>query len=101
MTLTSVPPALSDIPAPPALPLVGHALGIPGGADAMLHVMGLAKDLGPIFRLQIFGDELIFVSGPDLVAELSDTNRFRKSVHADLVRLRDLGGDGLFTAFND
>nr|WP_218680276.1 cytochrome P450 [Rhodococcus qingshengii] len=83
------------------LPLLGHALSIPTGAGLMGYLLNEAKALGPIFRLRIFGDQSIIVTGPDLVAELSDPDRFVKSVHADLVRLRDIGGDGLFTAFNE
>jgi cytochrome P450 / NADPH-cytochrome P450 reductase len=27
------------IPEPPALPLIGHAFGVPGGFDGLLHTM--------------------------------------------------------------
>lgn len=60
-----------------------------------------AKELGPLFKLRIFGNEINFASGLDLVTELADDSRFRKNVHPDLVILREIGGDGLFTAFND
>lgn len=100
MTNTSVS-GTEPIPERPALPLIGHALDIPSGADGLLHVMKEAKELGPVFKLRIFGNEMNFVSGLDLVTELSDETRFVKNVHADLVLLRGIGGDGLFTAFND
>ncbi|RJQ75618.1 cytochrome P450 [Pseudonocardiaceae bacterium YIM PH 21723] len=90
--------ALQDIPQRPALPLLGHALGIPGGADGLLHLIEEAKRQGPIFRLNVFGTETLVVSGPDLVAELSDETRFRKNIVKDMGMLRDIGGDGLFTA---
>ncbi|MGN9761968.1 bifunctional cytochrome P450/NADPH--P450 reductase [Streptomyces sp. SD31] len=89
------------IPQRPALPLVGHAFDIPSGADGLLYVMKEAKELGPLFKLRIFGNEINFASGLDLVTELADESRFRKNVHPDLVILRGIGGDGLFTAFND
>jgi cytochrome P450/NADPH-cytochrome P450 reductase len=89
------------IPQRPGLPLVGHALDIPSGADGLLYVMKEAKELGPLFKLRIFGNEINFASGLDLVTELADESRFRKNVHHDLVILREIGGDGLFTAFND
>ncbi|WP_030938566.1 bifunctional cytochrome P450/NADPH--P450 reductase [Streptomyces sp. NRRL S-646] len=89
------------IPQRPALPLVGHAFSVPSGADGLLHVMKEAKELGPLFRLRIFGNDINLVSGLDLVTELADETRFRKNVHPDLVVLRAIGGDGLFTAFND
>lgn len=87
------------IPQRPALPLVGHAFDIPGGADGLLHVMKEAKELGPLFKLRIFGNEINFASGLDLVTELADESRFRKNVHTDLVEIRHIAGDGLFTAF--
>ncbi len=95
------PRGTEPIPQRPALPLVGHAFDIPGGADGLLHVMKEAKELGPLFKLRIFGTEINFASGLDLVTELADESRFRKNVHPDLVILREIGGDGLFTAFND
>lgn len=67
----------------------------------MQWMMAQAKELGPIMRLRIANTNTIVVSDGDLVAELSDTARFCKSVYTELVQLRDIGGDGLFTAFND
>ncbi|WEH13639.1 cytochrome P450 [Streptomyces sp. VNUA24] len=89
------------IPERPALPLVGHAFDIPGGADGLLHVMKEARELGPLFKLRVFGNEINIASGLDLVTELADESRFRKNVHADLLLVREITGDGLFTAFND
>lgn len=89
------------IPERTALPYVGHALGIPGGNKMVDHLLHECEQLGPIFRLRIFGDEQLVVSGSDLVAELSDPAVYSKCVHSDLVRLRDIGGDGLFTAYGN
>jgi cytochrome P450 / NADPH-cytochrome P450 reductase len=89
------------IPERPPLPLLGHVLDVPNGADGLLYAMKEAKELGPLFKLRIFNHEINFVSGLDLVTELSDETRFRKNVHTDLVNVRPIGGDGLFTAFND
>lgn len=94
---TAVP---RPIPERHALPYVGHALGIPRGGKAIGHLLRECEDLGPIFRLRLFDNEQVVVSGSDIVAELSDPSVFSKCVHSDLVRLRDIGGDGLFTAFN-
>ncbi|MFI2472372.1 bifunctional cytochrome P450/NADPH--P450 reductase [Nocardia xishanensis] len=91
---------LEAIPERPALPLVGHALAIPGGADGLQHMMKEVKEFGPIYRVRIFGTEMVVVGGLDLVAELSDETRFRKNVHSELVEVRRIAGDGLFTAFN-
>ncbi|MCK2240506.1 MULTISPECIES: bifunctional cytochrome P450/NADPH--P450 reductase [unclassified Crossiella] len=101
MTSTSRQDVLEPIPERPALPLIGHALRIPSGADGLLYAIREAKEMGPIFRVRAFGQEFTFVSGLDLVTELADESRFRKNVHADLVQVREIAGDGLFTAFND
>ncbi|MHC5908609.1 cytochrome P450 [Streptomyces sp. S6] len=89
-----------SVPERPALPLIGHALGIPKGAEGLLHLMNEVKELGPLFKVRVFGTETVLVGGLDLVTELSDETRFRKNVHADLVEIRQLAGDGLFTAFH-
>ncbi|AZQ38567.1 cytochrome P450 [Streptomyces cyaneochromogenes] len=99
MTHASVDTAQA-IPERPALPLIGHALGIPRGADGLGHLVNEVKDLGPVFKIRIFGTETVLVGGLDLVTELSDETRFRKNLHPDLVEIRRLGGDGLFTAFS-
>ncbi|MEV2266757.1 bifunctional cytochrome P450/NADPH--P450 reductase [Nonomuraea africana] len=88
------------LPSPPGLPLVGHGLSIPVDRP-VAYLLRLARAWGPIFRIDFFGREMTFVSGLDLVSELCDESRFRKNVHDDLVNLRELGGDGLFTAYND
>ncbi|WP_030671784.1 bifunctional cytochrome P450/NADPH--P450 reductase [Streptomyces sp. NRRL B-1347] len=88
------------IPERPALPLIGHALDIPSGADGLVHLMKEVKELGPVFRIRAFGSETVMVGGLDLVAELADETRFRKNVHGDLVEIREIAGDGLFTAFH-
>ncbi|MFI6365232.1 bifunctional cytochrome P450/NADPH--P450 reductase [Nocardia sp. NPDC050630] len=89
------------IPERAGLPFIGHALGIPRGGGLIDYLLTETEELGPIFRLRFFGTEQVLVAGSDLVAELSDVDRFAKSVHADLVQLRDIGGDGLFTAYNE
>ena len=93
-------PQTEPIPERPAWPLIGHVLDVPSGADSLLYAMKEAKELGPLFKLRIFDNEINFVSGLDLVTELSDETRFRKNVHPDLENVRAIGGDGLFTAYN-
>jgi cytochrome P450 / NADPH-cytochrome P450 reductase len=58
----------------------------------------LAKELGPIFWLDMMGSPIVIVSGHDLVDELSDEKRFDKAVRGPLRRVRAVAGDGLFTA---
>ncbi|MGV9356011.1 bifunctional cytochrome P450/NADPH--P450 reductase [Streptomyces misionensis] len=92
--------AAQPVPERPALPLVGHALSLPKGFAATVHMMNEVKELGPVYRVRAFGTELVIVGGLDLVTELADESRFRKNVHPELVDIRQFAGDGLFTAFN-
>ena len=62
------------------------------------NLVRLAKELGPIFWLDMMGAPIVIVSGHDLVDELSDEKRFDKAVRGSLRRVRAVGGDGLFTA---
>jgi cytochrome P450/NADPH-cytochrome P450 reductase len=102
MTDVLARPDAVRIPEPPGkLPLVGHALQIPTGVDGLFWLMARSAELGPLYRLQVFGRTLLLAGGADVVADLSDTTRFRKSVHDDLVEVRGLAGDGLFTAYED
>ncbi|WP_424217139.1 bifunctional cytochrome P450/NADPH--P450 reductase (plasmid) [Streptomyces sp. BI20] len=98
---TPAPVVAPRIPERPALPLLGHALSVPSGVDGLRHLMREFTELGPIYRIRALGDETVMVAGPELVAELADETRFRKNVHPDLVEIRALAGDGLFTAFPD
>ena len=88
---------LAPIPHPPTKPYVGNLLSIDFKAPAQ-HLARLAKELGPIFWLDMMGVPMVIVSGVDLVDELSDTTRFDKAVRGALRRIRALAGDGLFTA---
>ncbi len=85
------------IPQPPAKPIVGHALSLDQHAP-IESLLGFAKQLGPIFQLNIMGAPLVFVSGAKFVKELCDEKRFDKAVRGPLARVRAIAGDGLFTA---
>ncbi|GAA2238985.1 bifunctional P-450/NADPH--P450 reductase [Streptomyces amakusaensis] len=87
------------VPERTPLPLFGHALSVPTDAFTQ-YAMREARALGPIFNLRFFGEDALMVSGGDLVAELCDESRFRKSA-APLATVRKFAGDGLFTAFGD
>jgi cytochrome P450/NADPH-cytochrome P450 reductase len=61
--------------------------------------MGLARKMGPIFELAIMDKTFTVASGFEIVDELCDEKRFDKSVSGALGRVRDMAGDGLFTAY--
>ncbi len=88
---------LSPIPRPPTKPVVGNMLSLDSTAPVQ-NLARLAKELGPIFWLDMMGAPLVIVSGHDLVEELSDEKRFDKAVRGPLRRVRAVAGDGLFTA---
>src|SRR5438876_3610129 len=88
---------LSPIPHPPAKPVVGNMLSLDANAPVQ-DLTRLAKELGPIFWLDMMGSPIVVASGYDLVHELSDEKRFGKVVRGALRRVRAIGGDGLFTA---
>ncbi|MEO6843452.1 MAG: cytochrome P450 [Bradyrhizobium sp.] len=88
---------LSPIPQPPTKPVVGNMLSLDSSAPVQ-NLARLAKELGPIFWLDMMGAPIVIVSGHDLVDELSDEKRFDKVVRGPLRRVRAVAGDGLFTA---
>ncbi|CAA0125987.1 Bifunctional cytochrome P450/NADPH--P450 reductase 2 [Mycolicibacterium vanbaalenii] len=81
------------------LPLLGDVLGFSADSPSQ-STMALA-DLGPLFEFRFLGARYVVAAGPEVVAELSDESRFCKHVGPDIDALRILGGDGLFTAYND
>src|SRR5438270_3702468 len=91
------PNNLNPIPHPPKKPVVGNMLSLDPNAPVQ-HLARLAKELGPIFWLDMMGAPLVIVAGHDLVEELNDEKRFDKAVRGSLRRVRAVGGDGLFTA---
>ncbi|MEM7219032.1 MAG: cytochrome P450 [Pseudomonadota bacterium] len=91
---------LHPIPKPPGKPLLGNALAI-DGETPIQSLMGLTRELGPIYWLDMMGAPVVIVSGPELVNELCDESRFDKSVRGALRKVRAVGGDGLFTSDTD
>ncbi len=64
-------------------------------------LMALARQQGPIFRLELPYEEIVVVSSQKLVDEMCDETRFEKKIHRALHELRSFVGDSLFTARND
>src|ERR1700690_328310 len=91
---------LAPIPHPPTKPVVGNMLSLDSSAPVQ-NLARRAKELGPIFWLDMMGAPIVIVSGHDLVDELSDEKRFDKAVRGSLRRVRAVAGDGLFTAYTN
>ncbi|MEU5366506.1 cytochrome P450 [Streptomyces sp. NPDC005925] len=93
-------PELHRIPHPPRrVPLLGDVLGV-NRRTPLQDSLRIARELGPIFRRNAFGNEFVFVWGAGLVADLADESRFAKHVGLGIANLRPVAGDGLFTAYN-
>ncbi len=90
--------AREPIPSPPKKPVIGHMLDVSASAPVQ-NLVALARELGPIYQLDMMGKPITVVSGFSLVDELSDESRFDKSVRGALHRVRTISGDGLFTAY--
>ena len=88
------------IPQPKPTPILGNLPDL-ANPDGVLHLMELAKELGPIYKLALPTDDLLVVSTQELVNELCDETRFSKKVNPLLMQVRNFTGDGLFTAFSD
>lgn len=86
------------IPGPPKKPIVGNMLTV-DTETPLQSLMQLARELGPIFRLDMMGTPMVVVSGASLVEEICDESRFDKAVRGSLRRVRSAAGDGLFTAY--
>ena len=90
------------IPSPKTLPIIGNLHQIPK-AGLIQHLMDVARDFADpgIFKLYFGSYVSLWVSHPDLVAELCDEARFRKIPGPGLRAVRAFAGDGLFTAFSE
>lgn len=87
---------LHPIPSPPRKFMIGNMLSV--RADAPVQdMMIMARELGPIFWLDMMGKPMVIVSGFSLVDEMSDETRFGKSTRGVLRKLRPVA-HGLFTA---
>ena len=90
-----------DIPRPAnRVPLLGDALHI-DAAHPTRSLMDLAGELGPIYSLVAPGQDVVVVSGGELVAECLDETRFEKNVPTELIVMREIVGDAVFTAWTE
>ncbi|WP_072686961.1 cytochrome P450 [Rhodococcus marinonascens] len=81
------------------VPILGDLFGV-SIRTPLQNSMDVGKPLGPIFERKALGNRFVFVSGADMVAELSDDSRFGKHLAPGVASLREIGGDGLFTAYD-
>jgi unspecific monooxygenase len=95
--------AISDprIPRPRRrVPLLGDIFAFRGDEPSQ-SVTDIAAQLGPIFEFAFLGARYVVAGGTEIVTDLNDESRFCKHLGFELVALRVIAGDGLFTAYND
>jgi cytochrome P450 / NADPH-cytochrome P450 reductase len=107
----------TPVPGPPGLPLLGNLNDI-DPADSISSLGRLAdtygiqlppisprsvlltiRRVGPIFKLNLGGEEKLFISTHELMNEVCDEKRFSKTVSGALEQIRNGVEDGLFTAY--
>lgn len=91
---------LVAIPKPKSYPIIKNllAMDIHAPVQSLMH---LADQFGEIYQLELPTKNILLVNSQELVDEICDESRFHKKVHDPLEKIRDLAGDGLFTAYGD
>jgi unspecific monooxygenase len=82
---------------PGRLPVIGDLIGA-NPRTPLQDTLRIGRRIGPIFTRKIFGFEIVFAGGVDLVTQLNDETKFGKHVGMGVENLRAVAGDGLFTA---
>src|SRR5438105_2950451 len=95
----AAPSTFEPIPQPPGHLLIGNLLNLRLAPTLIESLMALARQYGPIFRLQGGRAQQIVVSGYDLVNEICNDQKFDKYIGPGLRDARAAAGDGLFTAW--
>src|SRR5690242_15062642 len=91
-------PGLRAIPQPDPTFLTEHLTDV-GASTLIQQLMEVAKVYGPVFQLSIPGQDRVTVTGYGPMADVCDEQRFDKAITGGLLKLRNLTGDGLFTAW--
>ena len=93
------PNVYEDIPRPAnRLPVLGDALHIDSDHPTQ-SLMDLADELGPIYSLVTPGHDMVVVSGGEIAEECLDETRFEKNNSPELVAMREVAGDAIFTSW--
>ncbi|MFN0111371.1 MAG: bifunctional cytochrome P450/NADPH--P450 reductase [Blastocatellia bacterium] len=95
MTMTTE--KFARIPQPPEKFLLENLLEL-SPTSPVQDMVRLAREYGPIYRLEMRGRVAIVLSGYELVNEVCDEKRFDKSIRGALRLVRRFSGDGLFTS---
>ncbi|KFZ01289.1 hypothetical protein V500_00823 [Pseudogymnoascus sp. VKM F-4518 (FW-2643)] len=85
------------IPGPAGYPMIGNLADV-DPSNSIESLGRLADTYGEIFKLNLLGEERLFISSQALVNEICDEKRFEKKIGAILMQVRNGLQDGLFTA---
>lgn len=88
---------LCPIPQPPTKWLTGNLSELTP-AFPQQSIWRLASVYGDIYQLDLVTEKIVVVSSNELGRECLDQTRFDKMISGGLAEVRDLLGDGLFTA---
>lgn len=93
---------ITPLPHPPRKFIVGNLPQI-AGKDTMTKMIQLGYDYPfPLLELKVLNIELIFVFSHRLAKELlSQDEKFPKHIDVPVEHLREITGDGLFTAYDN
>jgi len=87
----------TPIPQPKETFLIGNATEVDPNFF-LSSLQRLQKLYGYIYRLNILGTKLVVVSSQEIINFICDESKFDKKVAEAVNELRNVGGDGLFTA---
>ncbi|EPS26481.1 hypothetical protein POX_g09223 [Penicillium oxalicum] len=89
----------AEIPGPPGVPLLGNIFDV-NPSETWNSLNKLAKQYGPIFKINALGHQIVFIGSVTLLEEICDETRFRKCVTGPVVEIRSAVNDSLFTAYH-
>ena len=90
--------SIDQLPGPHAVPFLGNLLDL-NTPNPMDKLIGWGREFGPIYRLQVPGNDRVVVSGAGLVEEICDDTRFGKQLGAGLKAGQEgQTSQGLFTS---
>lgn len=91
----------SRIPRLPGVPLLGNLPQVAREKNIFEALAVFQQKLGPIFEVELVGATPVVVCDHALTCEVCDDARFDKSFEGPLLLLREIVGDGLFTALTE
>ena len=68
--------------------------------EHLYTIPGPHVPLGPIFKINALGTQIVFVGSASILEEICDETRFRKCVTGPVVEIRAAVHDSLFTAYD-